>query len=99
MPLYVATLIADPPKTVLSDAAIARVAQGLPSFASSRWLDPGIAADVFFEDHDADSGRTRAQAFALSEAIDIIVQPARGRAKKLLIADMDSTLIGQECID
>lgn len=31
--------------------------------------------------------------------LDIIVQPAAGREKKLLIADMDSTIIGQECID
>ena len=39
------------------------------------------------------------RALAQDEAIDIIVQPAQWRAKKLLIADMDSTLIGQECID
>jgi len=30
---------------------------------------------------------------------DICVQPTAGRKKKLLICDMDSTLIGQECID
>ncbi len=30
---------------------------------------------------------------------DICVQPAAGRKKSLLICDMDSTLIGQECID
>jgi phosphoserine phosphatase len=99
MPLFVATLVANPQESVLSDAAIARIAQALPGFASSRWLDPGIAADVFFEAQGADLGRTSSQAFALGETIDIIVQPARGRAKKLLIADMDSTLIGQECID
>jgi phosphoserine phosphatase len=31
--------------------------------------------------------------------VDVIVQPIGGRRKKLLIADMDSTIIGQECID
>ena len=31
--------------------------------------------------------------------IDIVVQPRRGRRKKLFLADMDSTMIGQECID
>lgn len=31
--------------------------------------------------------------------LDVIVQPAGAREKKLLIADMDSTIIGQECID
>lgn len=30
---------------------------------------------------------------------DICIQPAQNRRKKLLICDMDSTLIGQECID
>ena len=29
----------------------------------------------------------------------MIVQPADGREKRLLVADMDSTMIGQECID
>jgi phosphoserine phosphatase len=32
-------------------------------------------------------------------AVDVIVQRAQGRRKKLLLADMDSTMIGQECID
>ena len=31
--------------------------------------------------------------------VDVIVQPTQGRRKKLLTADMDSTMIGQECID
>ncbi|HRK24996.1 MAG TPA: phosphoserine phosphatase SerB, partial [Beijerinckiaceae bacterium] len=31
--------------------------------------------------------------------VDVVVQPAAGRRKRLLIADMDSTMIGQECID
>ena len=32
-------------------------------------------------------------------AVDLVVQPAAGRAKRMLIADMDSTMIEQECID
>lgn len=36
---------------------------------------------------------------AFSIAADICVQPLKGRRKTLLICDMDSTLIGQECID
>ena len=31
--------------------------------------------------------------------VDVVVQDAETRRKKLLIADMDSTMIGQECID
>ena len=33
------------------------------------------------------------------DGIDIVVQPAEGRRKQLFLADMDSTMIGQECID
>jgi phosphoserine phosphatase len=95
----VATFVADPNKTGLSDAAIERFAQALPGFASSRWLDRGIAADLFFKASDLVASREVLRALALGEAIDVFVQPVERRAKKLLIADMDSTLIGQECID
>jgi phosphoserine phosphatase len=98
---FVATLIADPLHSTLSDAWIARAAQELPGFACAQWLDPGIAADLFFDgDESALSPiRERLRALLVSEPIDSIVQPAAGRRKKLLLADMDSTLIGQECID
>ena len=50
MPLsaVVATLIADPVRLRLSDAHIARVAQGVGGFDSQRWLDEGVAADLHF---------------------------------------------------
>jgi len=31
--------------------------------------------------------------------VDLVVQPAAGRRKRMLLADMDSTMIEQECID
>ena len=34
-----------------------------------------------------------------SEEVDVVVQPDEPRWKRLLVADMDSTIIGQECID
>jgi phosphoserine phosphatase len=95
----VATLVADPQKAALSDAAIARIAQALGGSASTRWLDPGVAADVLFAADRLEAARARAGGAAEDEAIDIVVQPAQERAKWLLVADMDSTLIGQECID
>ncbi len=36
---------------------------------------------------------------AQKSGIDLAVQPAEGRRKEVLVADMDSTMIGQECID
>ena len=63
------------------------------------WLDEGDAADI---EINADA-RQIAQVRGLLEgklgAVDVIVQPAEGREKKLFVADMDSTMIGQECID
>jgi phosphoserine phosphatase len=103
MPLqtFVATLVANPQQFALSDALIARAAQALPGFASTRWLDPEIAADLFFTGDEPALALARAQLSAAlaGEAVDGIVQPEAGRRKKLLLADMDSTLIGQECID
>ncbi len=94
----VATLIANPDRLRLSDARINRAAQGVTGFQSWRWLDEGVAADLFFEAPLA-TIRAALEAASAGEPVDMIVQPAAFRSKRLLIADMDSTLIGQECVD
>jgi phosphoserine phosphatase len=96
-PAIVATLVVDPARSKLSDAFLARAAQALSGFGGSRWLDPGIALDLYF-DGDVDACKILAP-LAARERADLIVQPTVHRAKRLLVADMDSTLIGQECID
>jgi len=59
-----------------------------------------LSKDKAFECPYAESQDVlRAKLEALNIAADICVQPAMYRKKKLLICDMDSTLIGQECID
>ena len=90
MPAYVATLVA----AGLTDAALTRAAQVLPARAATRWLAPGEAADLVYEGERADAHLLREASGA-----DVFVQRLDERAKTLLIADMDSTLIGQECID
>ncbi len=97
----VATLVADPLRPALSDALIAQAAQALPNFAGARWLDEGVAADLFFEGDTQilALARERLRAALTDAPIDAIAQRADGRRKKLLLADMDSTLIGQECVD
>jgi phosphoserine phosphatase len=94
---FVVTLVANPSDAALSDALIARAAQVLPGFAGSRWLASGVAADLFHEGEGAASAALAA--FAASERVDVIAQPVATRAKRLLVADMDSTMIAQECID
>jgi phosphoserine phosphatase len=95
-PAFVVTLIADPARPTLSDAFVDRVTQVLPGFVSWRWLDLGIAADIYFD--GADPGPLLAP-MAAEARCDVVVQPTATRAKRLLVADMDSTMIGQECID
>jgi phosphoserine phosphatase len=94
----VATLIADPRSIRLSDAHIARLAQGVGGFDSQRWLDEGVAADLLFS-APLDAVRAALTAALAGEPVDVIVQPAAHRAQQVLGADMDSTLIGQECVD
>jgi phosphoserine phosphatase len=63
---------------------------------SWNWLDEGRAADIHFhEDADWAAG-VLAPYF---ERTDVVIQPAAYREKKLLVADMDSTMITVECID
>ncbi|MBB4839552.1 phosphoserine phosphatase [Sphingomonas kyeonggiensis] len=61
-----------------------------------RWIDEGRAADLEFRMHPDAARAALEGAFPFT---DVAVQPAEGRAKKLLIADMDSTMITVECID
>lgn len=59
------------------------------------------AADIPFTPDNGTNQRATVEALgpALGAAIDAVVQPAANRRKKLFLADMDSTMIGQECID
>lgn len=63
------------------------------------WLDEGDAADIEIQGGDVELRRVRELLTGALPGTDVIVQPAEGREKELLVADMDSTMIGQECID
>ncbi len=65
-----------------------------------RWLDEDIACDIALA-AEADAVEVEAilRSTLAGRPIDIVVQPQDGRRKKILIADMDSTMIDQECID
>ena len=63
--------------------------------AFSHWIDDGDAADLQF------GGDLKGARWALGglEQVDVFVQADEPRFRRLLVADMDSTIIGQECID
>jgi phosphoserine phosphatase len=91
---HIATLIAP----ALDAAALAKAATLLPGALAPQWLADGLAADVPFS---AEGGlrETADRLRAVLPGVDVVVQPALGRRKLLFLADMDSTMIEQECID
>jgi phosphoserine phosphatase len=92
--LFIATLIA---AGRLTDDQLARATEEAGG-GETRWIDHGDAADISLPD-PGDWRALRDRLEAALPGVDIIVQPADGREKKLLVADMDSTMVGQECID
>ena len=79
----------------LVDRALGLLRELDPKAAFVHWIDEGDAADLRF------SGKGRDARWALDgiEDVDIVVQPEEPRWRRLFVADMDSTVIGQECID
>jgi phosphoserine phosphatase len=79
----------------LVDRALGLLRELDPKAGFDRWIDEGDAADLRF------SGDQKAARWALSDLkrVDVVVQPDEPRWKRLFVADMDSTIIGQECID
>jgi phosphoserine phosphatase len=68
------------------------------SSSSPDWLSPDEACDIHFEGAEA-GGLAAVRAALTGRPFDANVLPAEFRRKRLLVADMDSTLIEQECID
>lgn len=105
---YVATLISAPQRPAVTEALAARVAAKLPQGRVGAWLSPGVAIDIAFADPanepDIAAGSLKELMHELGDVIgaapvDLVLQPLDRRRKKLLVADMDGTMIGQECID
>jgi phosphoserine phosphatase len=96
----VATLICNPADPALDSTVIDGARAILPSPGQAQWLFDEVAVDIPFTGSD-DIGAvlTRLRGARGDLPIDIVVQPQALRRKKLLLADMDSTMIGQECID
>jgi len=64
------------------------------------WLADGIACDIPLPAaRQTETAMTTLREAIGSAPVDIVIQPAETRRKKLLLADMDSTMIEQECID
>lgn len=94
--MFTVTLLTNPETPVLERVTVESLRNAWGG-GEARWLDPGVAAEF-------DLGTVPANRWEVWEGlqalrVDMVVQRAEGRKKRLLIADMDSTMIRQECID
>ncbi|MBX5131401.1 MULTISPECIES: phosphoserine phosphatase SerB [Rhizobium] len=95
----VATLVANPSNPVLTPGIAEQAAEAVTA-SGLYWLADGVACDIALRDGaDAQAAEANLLAVISSAPIDLVIQEQDSRRKKLLIADMDSTMIGQECID
>lgn len=87
----------------LDDAIVAEARSALNALGaetgSPDWLAPAIACDLGFERIVPDQAEAAARTVIGKAAIDVVAQPTEGRRKRLLIADMDSTIVTTESLD
>lgn len=94
--MYVTTLLTDPSNPSL-DASHVENLRNAWGGSEAQWLATGEAAE--FAIAQVPSNAQDVWSALQAEKIDLIIQPSEGRRKKMLLADMDSTMIQQECID
>ena len=95
-PMFTATLLTDPSYPRLDPATVESLRHDWAG-GEIRWLSPGEAAE--FSVAGIPENRWQKWQGLQQLGIDLVLQPSLGRKKQLLIADMDSTMIQQECID
>lgn len=100
---FVATLLVDPRGVPLTEAALDNAAGTLTragaAVGAPDWLAPGIACDLPFDGLSPEAAETALRVAFDGQPIDLGAQPLAGRRKRLLVADMESTIIAEEMLD
>ncbi len=94
--MFIVSLLSNPARPVLDRATVESLRNAWGG-GDAIWLDPGVAAEFPLE--AVPDNLWSAWEGLQGLGIDLALQPAANRRKRLLIADMDSTMIEQECID
>ena len=94
--MFIATLLTNPETPILDRATVEAVRNAWGG-GDAVWLEPGVAAEFPLDAMPVN--RWEVWAGLQSLRVDLVVQAAEGRRKRVLLADMDSTMIQQECID
>lgn len=97
------TLVSNPAEPSVTPQLAVKVRDALTMeggrAAAADWLAPQVACDIAVEGLTLIEAEARARAAVGDAPVDLFAQEANGRRKKLLIADMDSTMITVECLD
>jgi phosphoserine phosphatase len=94
--MFTVTLLSNPSNPVVGPAVVDSLRNAWGG-GDALWLAPDVAAEFQMETVPANRWDVWADLQGMS--VDLVVQPSEGRRKKMLLADMDSTMIRQECID
>ena len=94
--MYIATLLTSPANPTLDNATVENLRNAWGG-GEARWLSPGEAAE--FDLAEVPENQWDVWQDLQTLGVDLIVLPAEDRRKRMLLADMDSTMIQQECID
>jgi len=94
--MYIVSVLTAPTSPTLENALVENLRNAWGG-GEAIWLSVGVAAE-FSVDVAPDNFWEVWESLQPS-GIDLVLQPAEGRKKKMLLADMDSTMIRQECID
>ncbi|NBE09176.1 phosphoserine phosphatase SerB [Paragemmobacter ruber] len=94
--MFIATLLTNPQTPILERATVEAVRNAWGG-GDAIWLEPGVAAE--FPLDVMPLNRWEVWEGLQGMRVDLVVQAAEGRRKRVLLADMDSTMIEQECID
>ncbi|GFE64358.1 phosphoserine phosphatase SerB [Litoreibacter roseus] len=94
--MFAVTLLTSPQTPVL-EPALAEALRNAWGGGDVHWLMPDVAAEfeIAVRPDNLDEVWTQLQ----DSRVDLVIQPVAGRKKAVLLADMDSTMIQQECID
>ncbi|ATI40791.1 phosphoserine phosphatase SerB [Pacificitalea manganoxidans] len=94
--MFTVTLLTDPSAPTLDATTVEALRNGWGGGAA-KWLARGVAAE--FDLPERPDNLWQIWEDMQARAIDVVIQPSDDRRRKMLLADMDSTMIGQECID
>ena len=94
--MYTAVLLTSPARPALEPALVEALRNAWGG-GDALWLAPDEAAEFGLAEVPANRWEVWESCQAMG--VDLVIVPTEGRAKKMLLADMDSTMIEQECID